>query len=209
MSLGWGLLGAPAPGHAAAAAAPLVVPLHLWLAESGDDDADRAWIDRQLEVANDRYAVVGVAFRVVARTPLPASEQDVETATDRDRVGRDRHRRGEILWIAPRSLRDLDGVQARRGVHWRDRSDGRRDEDNRRWVITVRGAFDLVLAHEVGHFFGLPHSRERLSFMNKSQRAVPMAAWRLTARERKRVLARKAAMLQAGTLRPLPATAAR
>ena len=185
----------------------VVVPIQLWLAASDDAKADQAWIDRQLLVANDRFADVGVAFRLLGRSVLPAAEHDVETANLRDRAGRDRHVPGQILWIAPRSLRDLDGVQVRRGVHWRDRSDGRGDDANRRWVITVRGAFDLVLAHELGHFFGLPHSRERLSFMNKSQRPVPMESRRLTARERKRVESRTRAMLRAGTLRKLGAKA--
>lgn len=198
------LIATPRPAMATAPRAPVVVPVHLWLAASDDPEADRAWVDRQLEVANDRFADVRVAFRLVERSTLPASEQDIETATLRDRVGRERHQPGRILWIVPRSLRDLDGVQVRRGVHWRDRSDRRGDDANRRWVITARGAFDLVLAHELGHFFGLPHNRERLSFMNKTQRPVPMQARRLTARERRRVEARTAAMIRAGTLRTLP-----
>lgn len=161
-----------------------------------------AWIARQLAYANDRYAAVGIAFHLEAKEKLDAAYRILDGAQARDRVGREAVRRGEILWVVPERLVDLDGSTRRRGVHWRDRADARSEDQRRRWVIVTVDADPFVLAHELGHFFGLPHSTEAASFMNKTPgpRRPPPAARRLTARERRRVLARTRAMVRSGRL---------
>ena len=55
-----------------------------------------------------------------------------------------------------------------RGVHWRQRSN-----IDKRWVILSGIAQSTVMAHELGHFFGLPHSSHRRSIMNKTPREDP------------------------------------
>jgi hypothetical protein len=53
-------------------------------------------------------------------------------------------------------------------VHWRERADR-----THRWVILSKIAGSLVLSHELGHFFGLPHSTYEISLMNKTLRPTP------------------------------------
>ncbi len=197
-----------APTGIAVAAQPSAVPrriVGLRLVAAGA--IPEGWVREQLALANDRFADVGIGFRLLGRTALPVEFEQLDSAQARDEVGRTAFARGEILWIAPLRLVDLDGHGKRRGVHWRDRSDRRGEDDRRRWVIVSGEAFPLVLAHELGHFFGLPHGHERTSFMNKRDGAdrPPWSRRRLTPRERRRVLARAAAMLRNGRLRRLQA----
>jgi hypothetical protein len=166
-----------------------------------------AWVRDQLATANDRFADVGIGFQLLGRETLPPDFDRIDSPGERDRVGRAAVHKGEILWIAPQRLIDLDGHSKRRGVHWRDRADPRGEDVRRRWVIVAADAFPLVLAHELGHFFGLPHGSERTSFMNKRD-APGRPLWtdrRLTSRERRRVVARAAAMQRNGRLRRLQA----
>jgi hypothetical protein len=62
-----------------------------------------------------------------------------------------------------RKLADVDVEgEVIRGVHWRYRPD-----TSKRWIILSSIASSLVLSHEMGHFFGLPHSGYKVSLMNK------------------------------------------
>lgn len=162
------------------------------------------WLAAELAYANDRFADVGLHFVVRDGTgvaPLSAAEATIGDAATRDQIGRKRHALGTILVIAPLRLVDLDGVTTRSGVHWRDRQDRRGEDQRRRWIIVARNASEMVLAHELGHFFGLPHSTAPTSFMNKTIRQRPArSAWRLTRHERRVVQRRLAAMLKAKTL---------
>ena len=45
--------------------------------------------------------------------------------------------------------------------------------DDRKYVIVSAQALERTLAHELGHFFGLPHSAYAISIMNKSERKDP------------------------------------
>jgi hypothetical protein len=65
---------------------------------------------------------------------------------------------------------DIAGNEIR-GVHWRERADR-----THRWVILSKIAGSLVLPHELGHFFGLPHSTHDISLMNKTVRLTPLVS---------------------------------
>jgi hypothetical protein len=53
------------------------------------------------------------------------------------------------------------------GVTWHGR------KDDRKYLIVSAQALERTLAHELGHFFGLPHSSYAISIMNKSDRKEP------------------------------------
>ena len=75
------------------------------------------------------------------------------TREDRDALGAYRTP-GTIDAFVVRGLVDVDTPPLpRRGVHWRDRT--RRGV---RYVIVVADASPWVLSHELGHYFGNPHS---------------------------------------------------
>lgn len=122
-----------------------------------------AWFAGQVETANRLFAEVDVGFFVESVAAAPAEHADMQTRSQRDRLGRADHSKGPIHVYVVRRLADVDVAGAEiRGVHWRDRSN-----TQRRWVILSSIASHLVLAHELGHFFSLPHSSYRISIMNK------------------------------------------
>lgn len=45
--------------------------------------------------------------------------------------------------------------------------------DDRKLIILLTQAWERTLAHELGHFFGLPHSKYAISIMNKTPREEP------------------------------------
>ena len=53
-----------------------------------------------------------------------------------------------------------------------------KDRKGKRWIILSRIARAKVLAHELGHYFDLPHSKYPESIMNKKPRKTPPMAKR-------------------------------
>lgn len=147
---------------------PTCLALDLYVAPSYEPaDAatdDLSWLTDQLATANDRLAVIGVGLQVVSVAALPAGLSEVASKGARDRSAQRRLRPGRLAWVVVRKLVDLDGHSVLKGVTWR--------KAGRPWVIVSRTAWDLVLAHELGHVLGLPHSRAYHSLMNKTPRAI-------------------------------------
>ncbi len=166
-------------------------------------DAAATWARRQVRYANRVFAPLGVWWVVTRVSPL--SVRKIDSAVLRDRVGRGRGQPGQVTWLAPMALVDLDGHTKRHGVHWRDRTDRRGELLRRRWVIVARTPYPLVLAHELGHFFGLPHSRYAASLMNKrSAPGRPKASRRRFVQPEVRRMGRRLrALVRVGRLKPL------
>lgn len=137
--------------------------------DGGEPVRPPQWFAAQVAAANRLYADIDVAFEVAAVREAPASQAEIGSRSDRDALGRDASDPGVVHVFVVRRLADVDieGDEIR-GVHWRVRSD-----PNRRFVILSSIAPERVLAHELGHFFGLPHSRFAISIMNKTPRDEP------------------------------------
>lgn len=118
----------------------------------------RAWIDEQIAKANEVFEPAEIAFEVAEVTTIP----DEEGRWPEDLVTRaDRHRLGPLVEpdvinvFVVKSMADVDVPgQFIRGVHWRSRRGG----SPRHYAILSSIAGSYVLAHELGHFFGNPHS---------------------------------------------------
>lgn len=161
------------------------------------DAATRAWLDTQLAEANRLFAAADLAFTVSELVALPEAHREVRTREQRDALGHDRFAKGTIDVYLVAYLGDVDAPgQEIRGVHWRSRLDR-----SRRFVIVSTISPPKVLAHELGHFFGLPHSRYPESIMNKSPRAEPpYEARRFADRELSRMKTRANELLRSGAL---------
>ena len=141
---------------------------HVTVVE-GDPVAPPAWVAAQLSEANRLFAPLGVGFELDDVKSNDARWADVSTRLQRDQLGRRPRKAGVVHVFVVGRLEDVDVAgEEIRGVHWRDRAD-----TNERWIILSAIGSHRVLAHELGHFFGLPHSSHRASIMNKKPREVP------------------------------------
>ncbi|WP_437636120.1 matrixin family metalloprotease [Sorangium sp. So ce854] len=172
-----GLLSAGAlTSRLARAAGPAAAPVHafpLSIAvaedEAGAPVRDEAWVDAQVAEAARLFEPAGVALRKVASRALPPRLARVETREDRDALAAAiEARRINVMVVA--SLRDVDDPRRfRMGVHWR-----RRATPERRCVILSASALPTVLAHELGHFFGLGHSGTEDNVMSYTRTGAPV-----------------------------------
>ena len=147
------------------------IALHVVEVE-GKPVAPPLWVYQHVETANRLFAPISVGFEVVSVEAEAAELAHMDTRKDRDLLGREDFNRGVVHVYVVAQLDDVDieGEQIR-GVHWRDRAD-----TSRRWIILSAIGSRMVLAHELGHFFGLPHSKYQVSIMNKTPRPKPK--WR-------------------------------
>lgn len=173
------------------------IALHV-VVEDGADVVTPQWFAAHVTEANRLFAPIGVGFRVGSVVPADGRFADMQTRLDRDTLGRKEHTLGVMHVFAVRRLADVDVEgEVIRGVHWRDRA-----ETSRRWIILSSIASPMVLAHEAGHFFGLPHSSYRTSIMNKSPHRNPPWTKRTFVPEELAIMAtRRAEMVADGTLR--------
>jgi hypothetical protein len=136
------------------------------------------WLGKQEAAANRHFAALDVGFEVVAIDALPASNVHIETRGDRDGLATDRLGGKLIQVFIVGQLDDVDQENAiAYGVTWHTR------KDDRKYIIVSNLALERTLAHELGHFFGLPHSTYAISIMNKSDRKEPPAEQRTFADE--------------------------
>lgn len=145
--------------------------IHLHLVATADGPVQTVeWVREQVEQADRHFSLIDTNLEVIAVDTVPASELEIDTRDERDALGHDRFTRGVVHVFVVGRLADVDVEgQEIRGVHWRERADR-----TRRWVILSKIAGSLVLSHELGHFFGLPHSTHDISLMNKTVRLTPL-----------------------------------
>jgi hypothetical protein len=144
------------------------IRLHVTVEAAGNAIAKPDWLAAQLAAANRHFASIDVGFAVVGADALPASAGRIATRAERDAVSGGRLTGKVIHVFITGRLDDVDvegGVI--RGVTWHLRG------GDRKYIILSTAAPDRVLAHELGHVFGLPHSTYAISIMNKTQRAAP------------------------------------
>lgn len=144
----------------ARAADPLVLPLQVRVARCADaawidgppaNERVAAFVDRQVEAAQALYAPLGITLRARVDEFTPVRCQ-LETRADRDALADavPAAANGVVTVLVLPRVRDLDVPSYNlQGVHWR--------AGGRRWVFITGRAKPPVLAHELAHFFGLPH----------------------------------------------------
>jgi hypothetical protein len=163
-------LTAALPACEAARAHCIGIQLHVPVAVDRGDAliAHADWLAVQLAEANRHFAPIDVGFQVVGAGALPAGAGHVATPAERDAVADGRLTGKVIHLFITGQLDDVDRPgEVIRGVTWHLRG------GDRKYVILSTVAPERVLAHELGHVFGLPHSKYAISIMNKTERAEP------------------------------------
>jgi len=179
------------------AAAPVTLAVAIAVAEEdGAPVQSDAWIDAQLAQANVLFEAAGVRFRWTARRPLPAPLTRAGSREDRDAFGGTMEPRAVNVSVIA-SLADVDEAgRFRMGVCWQNRKD-----HDKRYILLSSIARPSVLAHELGHFFGNPHSSVTDNVMSYDRTGGPVF---FDTAQLARIHARAFAALAAGSLLEAP-----
>ena len=162
--------------------------------DAGKPIADPAWLAAEIDAAEGLFEPFGVRFAKVDGALLDASLAHVETRADRNAFASHVASHDIDVFVVD-SLRDVDDpAQVRRGVHWHAPS-------GTHYLILVATAPKTVLAHELGHYFGNPHSQVVDNVMSYERTGAPVF---FDADQGKRIAARARAYVKSGELLPVP-----
>ena len=162
--------------------------------DAGKPLADAAWLAAEIDAAEALFEPFGVRFAKADGAPLEARVAHVETRADRNALAS--HVTPHVIDVfVVGSLRDVDDpTQVRRGVHWHAPSGAH-------YLILVASAPTTVLAHELGHYFGNPHSHVLDNVMSYERSGAPVF---FDADQGKRIAARALTYVKSGELLPVP-----
>ena len=111
------------------------------------------WIAAQVASAQTLFGPIGVHLRWALEKPMVARFADMQTRADRDGLVSEVEAHLINVLVVAR-LRDVDEPgRDRMGVCWQNQRDA-----TKRYIVLSATARPTVLAHELGHFFGNPHS---------------------------------------------------
>ena len=176
------------PACDAARAHCFAIDLHV-AADANGPVTTPAWVAAELERANHFFEPLDVGFELAAVEALPESAAHIVTRADRYAIANGHVGGTKIHVFITGKLDDIDTIgNVIYGVTWHTH--------DATYIIVSAEAWEKTLAHELGHFFGLPHSAYAVSIMNKTPRREPPEDQRRFADEEiaamRRVIARMA-----------------
>ncbi len=111
------------------------------------------WIAAQVAAAEGLFGPIGVHLRWALAKPMDSRFAVMDSRADRDALGSELEEKMINVLVVGR-LRDVDDPSRdRMGVCWQNQRDPRK-----RYIVLSGTSRPTVLAHELGHFFGNPHS---------------------------------------------------
>jgi hypothetical protein len=175
--------------------APTTFSLRVSIAvdDAGKPVADASWLAEEIDAAEGLFEPFGVHFARADGAPLEVRLAHMETRADRDALAS--HVTPHVIDVfVVSSLRDVDEAgRMRRGVHWHTPSGAH-------YLILVASAPTTVLAHELGHYFGNPHSQVVDNVMSYERSGAPVF---FDPDQGKRIAARARAYVKSGELAPV------
>ena len=155
-----------APLHAQARKKPptLTIPLRIKVASCPDNKGklapvrDTKWLNKHLKAARRVFKPHGIKLDPEIEAFTPARCQ-LLTRAHRHGAAAEVEMDGRATVLVLPRVRDVDVLTYNlMGVHWRYRGKEPRHQ-GKRWVLLTARAKIPVLAHELCHFFGLPHHK--------------------------------------------------
>jgi hypothetical protein len=124
------------------------------------------WIAAKVDAAARLFEPLDTTFELAGIDELPAKFARVATRADRNAIANGRLGGTTLHVFVVAKLDDVDHAGDEiRGVTWH--------AHDTTYIILSSIAPERTLAHELGHFFGLPHSTYAISIMNKTPRDEP------------------------------------
>ena len=172
LGLALGVVVAGALHARAASAAPtsdVTFPISIAVAvENGAPARDDTWIAAQIDAANAMYGPLGIGFRWTLRREISSEHAQMHSRADRDALAPLVEKNVIDVFVVA-ALEDVDEPgRYRKGVAWTSKPDGKR------FLILSAIAPRMVLAHELGHFFGNGHSDVADNLMSYSRTGAPV-----------------------------------
>lgn len=135
------------------------IVVHVPRDEHGNTVVTADWLAHRIEAMNVLYTDIDVNFQVIAAVDLD-NEYAVVARNKRVAIARGRTNKGVIdLFLTGKLATRKSEI---RGIKLSSDPMGS-------WIILSGISNLLVLAHEIGHYFGLGHSEYKISIMNKNQ----------------------------------------
>ena len=129
---------------------------------------DDAWVQAQIDDANRFFEPLGTRFRWTLEKDLDEPHGELHSRADRDALTPLMESKVIDVFVV-RDLEDVDEPgRFRMGVCWTGRA-------NKRFIVIARTARPTVLAHELGHFFGNPHTTVTDNLMSYSRSGGPIS----------------------------------
>lgn len=169
-----------------------VVPVIVSIATASDGSpvAGQEWVRAQLSNAEALYAPLGLHFRLTEWRTLPESAALIANRTERDALAPLCMPQVINVHVVAQ-LRDVDATEEayRMGVTWIGRGV--------KYILVATSARPSTLAHEIGHFFGLHHTKVKNNLMSYDRDGSPVF---LDAEQTKTVIGTARAMVSTKAL---------
>lgn len=142
------------------------IRLYVARNEDGSLVVTPPWFAAQLAMTNQQFEPLDTSFQLHDVQFLDASAARIDDREERTSLAQ--YMRGQVIDVFLTGyLVDIDKPETfAYGVTWHTENDGR--------LIIVSGmGRTITLAHELGHYFRLKHSKYAISIMNKTRRDTP------------------------------------
>jgi hypothetical protein len=158
------IVAVPSVAHARKKPPTLTIPLRIKVASCPDKAGklvpvrDDKWVKKHLKAARKLFSRHGIQLMEIVE-PFTPARCTLLTRAHRYAAAADMAMDGKATVLVFKRVRDVDVLTYNlMGVHWRYRGKDAAHK-GKRWVFLTARAKIPVLAHELCHFFGLPHDK--------------------------------------------------